>query len=341
MSETNPSNTVGVDRRSFLKRASVAVCGVGGVAAACASLAAWSLSSAKRRLPTILLITLDTTRADHLGCYGYPRPTSPHLDRFAAESLVFEQAISSATWTLPAHVSLFTGKFTASHGVCKALDGELDLEIPQYGPEAVNHYRSRSIAADERMLAEFLSDAGYATAAIVAGPWMKRVFGLDRGFDVYDDENIETVNARPAEEVTDRALHLMSIQAEQPQFLFLNYFDPHFPYAPPSEFIQRLTNSDSSFVSDDISPGLQQRIDRYDAEIMYLDHHLGRLFEGMRSQGLFDEALIVVTGDHGEMLGEHGVFGHPGVVYQEAVHVPLIVKQPRRYREVGRRSGWT
>ena len=112
-------------------------------------------------MPTIILITLDTTRADHLGCYGYVRPPSPNIDHFAAESLVYEKAIASATWTLPSHASLFTGKFTASHGVCKAIDGQLDLTVPPYGSMARNHYRARPITANERMLAALLKDTGY------------------------------------------------------------------------------------------------------------------------------------------------------------------------------------
>lgn len=330
-----------IDRRTFLKRGLTGVGAVGGVGAAYASYSTWQRSRSHADSPTIILITLDTTRADHLGCYGYSRPTSPNIDRFAAEALVYENAIASATWTLPSHASLFTGKFTASHGVCKAIDGSLDLAVPNYGPEAVNHYRARPIADDERTLATSLRAVGYSTSAVVAGPWLKQMFGLGRGFDVYDDENITTLNGRLAENVTDRALQLVSKPAVQPQFLFLNYFDPHQPYDPPAEFsLGFVTEPDVHPRDNGNSLAVERIVRSYDAEILYLDFHLGRLFDGLRRLGVFDDAWIIITADHGELLGEHGAFGHPGLVYQEAVHVPMIVKSPRARRVAGRSGDW-
>lgn len=325
-------------RRDFLKRGVLGFGIAGGVGAAYASYSRLKRVLADDDRPTILLITLDTTRADHLGCYGYARDTTPHLDRLAAEATVYEQAISSSTWTLPAHASLFTGKFATSHGVRKAADGQLDLVVPQYGPADVNHYRAHALAADEQTLASLLHDEGYATAAVVAGPWMKRVFGMNRGFDVYDDDHIETVNARLAEDVTDRAMDVFRQSAAQPRFVFLNYFDPHLPYQPPKAFAEKFAADTSVDLFDfNTQPhALQQRISLYDGEIHYLDHHLGRLFDELRELDLYDDAWIVVTADHGEMLGEHNAFGHPGVVYREAVHVPLIVKPPRDLTVPGR-----
>ena len=324
-------------RRAFLTQTLFGMCAAGGLGAACSSSATWSRLFSFQRPPTIVLITLDTTRADHLGCYGYSRQTSPQLDRLANEAVVYERAISPATWTLPAHASLFTGKFAATHGVCKAADGALDLAVPYYGPDDVNHYRAHPLADEERTLAAILTDAGYSTAAVVAGPWLKQVFGMNRGFQVYDDEHIETINARRAEEVTDRALELIQQPSRQPRFLFLNYFDAHYPYQPPEGF------GDPPGWTGAVPPDeglLTHAVDRttsmYDAEIRYMDFHLGRLFDGLRRQGLYDDAWIIVTADHGELLGEHHSFGHPGFVFQEAVHIPLIVKEPRAHGTTGR-----
>jgi arylsulfatase A-like enzyme len=343
MMQPLPESMMGptLDRRKFLKRALYATGAAGTLGAGLSLFPRVSELVAPETRPAIVLITLDTTRADHLSCYGYPRKTCPNLDRLAAESLVFEKAISPATWTLPAHASLFTGKFAATHGVCKAIDGVLNLVVSDYGPEAVNHYRAHPMAAGEHTLAMLLRDAGYRTSAVVAGPWLKRVFGMDRGFEEYDDNNIETVNARPADQVTDRAIELLSEPCRQPRFLFLNYFDAHFPYQPPKEFTQLYSSSDL----DGRRPGAQSSVDArtnllYDAEIRFMDQHLGRLFEELKRLGIYDDAWIIVTADHGEMLGEHGVMGHPGVVYQEAVHIPLIVKHPRAQQKTGRVDGW-
>lgn len=283
-------------------------------------------------VPTVVLITLDTTRADHLGCYGYARNTSPNLDAFAREAVVYERAIAPATWTLPSHASLFTGKLTASHGAQYDPDGALRLRSAIEGPESWEAYRARTIARTERTLAERLREAGYATGAVVGGVWLKAAFGLDRGFDDYDDDGIGTVNGRLAEDVTDRAVEWLK-QTAGPRFLFLNYFDPHSPFEPPDDFAWR-------FVAPDAPEGGARVIGSYDGEIAYMDHHLGRFFQALRDAGLYDDALIVVTADHGELLGEHGEMGHGRVPYQEVVHIPLIVKMPGPGGPTGRNAEW-
>jgi arylsulfatase A-like enzyme len=269
------------------------------------------------RVPLVLLITLDTTRADHLGMYGYARPTTPHLDRLARDAVVYERAVAPGTWTLPSHASLFTGKAVSSHGAQYDPEGSLLLTSAIPGPEGWGAYRARGIARDERTLATLLQEAGYTTGAVVAGPWLKRVFGLDRGFDFYDDDDIGTVNGRLASSVTDRALAWID-ETSGPRFLFLNYFDPHAPFVPPPEHA-------AAVVSDGAASG---RVDLYDGEIHFMDHHIGRLLEGLRTRALYDDALIVVTADHGELLGEHGEFGHGDTPYEEVIHVPLLVKEP-------------
>jgi arylsulfatase A-like enzyme len=153
---------------------------------------------------------------------------------------------------------------------------------------------------------------------------MKRVFGLDRGFDAYDDEGIGDVNGRLASEVTTAALSALEGRGGKPLFLFLNYFDPHGPYEAPSPF-------GGSFGS---APS-----DRYDEEILYMDHHLGRFLDGLAMRGLFDESLIVVTADHGELLGEHGKMGHGATLFEEEVHIPFLVKYPGDEAAPERRQG--
>jgi len=340
MSISENSSQDQIHRRTFLKYGLSGALAIGGMSAAYASYSAWQRSNARDRQPTIILITLDTTRADHLSCYGYHLPTSPNIDRLAAEAIVYENAIASATWTLPSHASLFTGKFTASHGVCKSGDGSLDLAVPDYGPNAINHYRARPLAAEEQTLATLLEASGYQTSAVVAGPWLKDVFGLSRGFETYDDENIATVNGRLAEDVTNRALQLMSNETAQPRFLFLNYFDAHYPYDPPAEFARQFASEIVPVSTGGSSHEIERMVAMYDAEISYMDFHLGRLFDGLRGRQLFDDAWIIVTADHGELLGEHSSFGHPGLVYQESVHVPMIVKPPQGHPGARRESGW-
>ena len=148
------------------------------VAGAIATLAACGGGGTGVR-PNVVLITLDTARADHLGCYGYERNTSPNLDRMAAESVLYLDATSTASWTLPAHASLFTGKFTSSHGARYDAEGPLLLTSGIRGPKSWDKYRARGLSPEETTLAQLLGRSEYATGAVIAGPWMKRVFGLD------------------------------------------------------------------------------------------------------------------------------------------------------------------
>jgi arylsulfatase A-like enzyme len=278
--------------------------------------------------PPILLITLDTTRLDRLGCYGYARNTSAALDRLAADSVVYDRAFSPATWTLPAHASLFTGKFVSSHGAHLDPHGPLVLTQAIAGPAAWDQYRARGLGAQEETLADILRRAGYATAAVVAGPWLKRVFGLDKGFERYDDGDIDTLNGRSAHSVTDAALAVLEQERDEPLFLFLNYFDPHAPPQPPERFARAF--------APDGDPGRESGVERldalYDAEILYMDSEIGRLFAGLRRLELYDDTWIIVAADHGELLGEHREFGHGDTPYQEVLHVPLIVKYPQSSR---------
>jgi arylsulfatase A-like enzyme len=290
-----------------------------------ALLATGGCSAGPRERPNVVLITLDTTRADHLGLYGYERPTSPRLDALAEEATVYERAYSTSSWTLPAHASLFTGRYPSSHGARH--DPQGGLVLAEGIPAAPQGLRARAMSRSERTLAALLAEAGYATGAVVAGPWMLRQFGLAAGFAHYDDEGIRDAQGRRAREVTERARSWLA-EAPEPFFLFLNYFDPHLPYAPPPAWAK-------SFLPPGVRPDprdARQAAALYDAEILYMDYEVGRLFEFLRERGLWERTLIVVTGDHGELLGDRGLWGHERFLWEPLVRVPLVVKPagPRR-----------
>lgn len=276
--------------------------------------------------PNILLITLDTTRADRLGCYGYGRPTSPHLDALALISARYTRAYGVTSWTLPSHASIFTGKFPTSHGARYDLEGPLRLSAGIEGSRALDQYRARGLGTDETTLAEILRDHGYATGGVIAGPWMMKVFGLGKGFDSWDDDGLDGEKGRLAASVTDAALGFVDAHADGPFFLFLNYFDPHTPYLPPRKSLREvLGDAVDPFV--DLSR--EQRVNAmYDAEIRYMDQHIGRLIAGLRERGRFDDTWILVTADHGELLGENGQRGHSKTLTEAEIRIPLLVKEP-------------
>ena len=288
--------------------------------------------------PNILLITLDTTRADHLGCYGYARDTSPRLDELAAESVLYERAISTSSWTLPAHASLFTGKFTTSHGAQYDPDGPLRLLDAIDGSPDWERYRARGLAPGETTLAGMLSAAGYQTGAVVAGPWMKSPFGLNAGFETYDDAQISTVTGRLAADVTDRAIEWIDGRTT-PFFLFLNYYDPHSPYGAPGEWGSHFLPAGVDTAERAERPlSVEEMIALYDGEIRYMDHHIGRLLDDLRGRGVYENTWIIVTADHGELLGEHGLQGHGLFLFQPELHIPMIVKRPGAKPTRGRAS---
>jgi len=274
--------------------------------------------------PSIVLIFVDTLRADHLGAYGYSRPTSPSLDAVASRGVLFEQAIASAPWTLPSAMSLLTGRLPSSHRVEN--DG---MKLPAGIPT----------------LARVLKDAGYTTSAVVSHIYVSGLFGFDRGFDHFEDFGLSRdyrfeAGLEPrAETVTDRALEQIRASKGRPFFLLVHYFDPHWDYDPPPPFQTRftgpyegtITGSYQSF-SRYVRPGAdlapedrRHLVDLYDGEIAYTDSQVGRLLEGLREEG----AVVVVTSDHGEEFKEHGSLGHGRNLYDEVVKVPLIVADLR------------
>ena len=283
---------------------------------------------------SVLLVTLDTTRADRLGAYGHAGARTPELDAFAEAAVVYEQAYSTSSWTLPAHASIFTGLLPMQHGAQTAPDG---------ASKSLG-YAVRPLDAAFLTLAERLSAAGYRTAAFVAGPALSRELGVAQGFEIYDDDLSgpgESHHGRRAEDVTDRAIEAIGDFGEAPWFVFVNYFDPHAPYRPPAPhdrdlpeadsgplgkaLVQRLSSGTPMPSSADRPEWERRALDAllrgYDAEIAYMDLHLGRLLLAARAKG----AWIAITADHGESFGEHDYLSHGAHLYGDNVRVPLLV----------------
>jgi len=250
----------------------------------------------------LLLVSIDTLRADHLGAYGYRGAHTPRLDALARSGLRFERATTVVPLTLPAHSSLLTGTFPAWHGVRD--NGGFYL-----GNEQVT-------------LAEVLRDRGFRTGGFVAAFVLDRRWGISQGFDRYfDDFDLERFKdnpsldaiQRPGSEVVDQALDWLRADREQPFFAWVHLYDPHTPYEAPEPFRSRFPRSLHG---------------AYDAEIAYADSQVGRLLDELEEEGRLGDTLVVVVGDHGEMLGEHGEQTHGFFVYEAATHVPLVVAGP-------------
>lgn len=264
----------------------------------------------------ILIITIDTLRADHISSYGYHLVTSPNLDRLAQKGIRFDQAYTTIPLTGPAHTSLFTGRY------------------PQETGARVN---GQPLARDPRLLTlpQILNKNGYATAAFVsAWPLKDRLARLDRGFEVYNQEftrQFQWLNSyRSAEDVTlktTRWLHSQKKSAK-PFFLWVHYFDPHGPYDLWENFSDLPPNPSGTYKTKAIDRAMAERIRAYDSEIAYTDHHIGKLFQEISKLGLTDSTLILITADHGESLGERGYVGHGRQLYEYIVRVPMILYHP-------------
>jgi arylsulfatase A-like enzyme len=288
------------------------------------------------------LITLDTTRWDHLGVYGYAGGTTPHIDRFARSAVVYDRAYATSSWTLPSHASIFTGLLPMQHGA---------QSTPNRGNRSLE-YGVRSLQETFTTLPELLVTAGYRTGAVVGGPALRREFGLAQGFDTYDDD-LSTpraaVHGRRADEVADAAIRLVEEFGSGPYFLFVNFFDPHAPYRPPAPFdrglakpeeieqaeslVTKLLSGAPAARMDDYSEAERRWLERllagYDAEIRYMDSHLGRLLDAIAAVPRGGQTLIAITADHGESFGEHYYLSHGAHLYDDNVRVPLLVQHPQ------------
>jgi len=307
-----------------------------------------ALASAPPSAPNLLVIVVDTLRADHLSGYGYARPTSPRLDRLAQEGALFESAFSASSWTAPSHASLLTGRYPHEHGV---------------------EWRTPRALLDGRYptLAEALKERGYRTAAFSANSfWFTRPMGFGRGFIRFEDffqspsdMALRTFYGRAFEQVVLRRLGIEDFPArkraadinrsvlrwvdrdrEKPFFAFLNYMDTHDPYLPPAPFRGKFSRSPApgGILNGRLgryhplmtSEELQGEIDAYDGAIAYVDDQIGRLLDELRRRAMLDRTVVLVTSDHGESLGERGFLLHANSLYLETIHVPLIFRYPEK-----------
>jgi arylsulfatase A-like enzyme/Tfp pilus assembly protein PilF len=246
--------------------------------------------------PNLVLISVDTLRPDHLGCYGSHHARTPAIDRLARDGILFTDATSNVPLTLPSHASLLSGLYPITHGIRD--NGYMALD-PGY-----------------TTLAEVLKRAGYSTGAVIGAFVLDSRFGLDQGFDHYDDDlsmgeqpRQFTYTEIKADVVTDKALGWIE-QAEEPFFSFIHYYDPHMTYDPPEPFASRYAANP------------------YAGEVAYTDQAIGRLVEALSEQGRLERTMIVFLSDHGEGLGDHGEPGHGVLVYESTLRVPLIVRAP-------------
>jgi choline-sulfatase len=253
---------------------------------------------ARRRAPNVILITIDTVRADHLGCYGATNVKTPTLDGLARDGIVFERAISQVPLTWPSHAAILTGTYPFQNGVQDFTGQPLDQRF--------------------RSVAQIFKQQGYTTGAVVSAFVLDRSWGLARGFDDYDDafsaevfrhKDIGLVDRKAGESVT-RAISWLRKTPRRPFFFWLHLYDPHSPYDPPEPFRTLYKGH------------------LYDGEIAYADHELGRLIGWLKQNQLYDRTAIVLLSDHGESLGDHGEKEHGFFVYNSTVHIPLIVKPP-------------
>ena len=295
--------------------------------------------------PNVILIVIDTLRADHLSAYGYERKTSPNIDRLAAQGVLYEQSISASSWTLPAHASLFTGLYPRDHQTTSE-SWELD-----------DSYDT---------LAELLRGSGYHTGGFSNNVWTDSHSNLTQGFDTFlqlwRDQKTRKDGISADDPATDMQARRTNDEIfawldgladkKRPFFVFINYFEPHLPYRPTQPF-------DDDFLPEGVDEGTVLRLrsfyspreygyilgvpwmkvkDReieilaslYDGEIAYVDSIVGELVAGLRSRGLLDDTLLVITSDHGEHLGENRMLSHKLSVYEPLLHVPLILWNPER-----------
>lgn len=246
--------------------------------------------------PNVLLITLDTVRADRLGCYGYENIETPNFDQLAQRGILFENASCQVPITLPSHASILTGLYPPNHGI--------RLNGPYLLP------------SDVPIVSSMLQDKGYKTGAFVSASVLLAQFGLSRGFDVYDDKVFDASTTympeRRAADTAERAMNWLKNRPQGAFFLWVHFFDPHMPYDPPEPFKAQYGHNP------------------YDGEIAYVDHVVGKLLATLDEKGETDNTLIILTADHGEGLGEHGEMTHALFVYDGTIRVPLIVVPPKR-----------
>ena len=278
------------------------------------------------RAKGVVLISIDTLRRDHVSAYGYPRPTTPRLDALARQGVLCEDAVSTSSWTLPAHLSMLTSVDPGAHGGLDA-DHGFNRRVPT--------------------LASLLRDQGYATRAVTSHIYVAPAYGFDEGFERFD-----FVEDRRADDVAGRATLLLDQVGDRPFFLFLHFYDPHAHYSPPpatrvlfpSRYagpLQGLLTHFHRRTSARMPPDYLEHLrSLYDGEIRFVDDQIGRVLDHIRARGLERSTLVLVTSDHGEEFLDHGSWTHGRTLYEEIVRIPLIVHGPgvAPRREAGQAS---
>ena len=248
--------------------------------------------------PNVVFITIDTLRPDHLGCYGDKQIRTPNIDALAADSSRFERAYTAVPVTLPSHTVIFTGTYPLLSGV--------------------HDFAANKLNPTQATLASVLKDNGYATAAVIGSAVLDSRFGLNHGFDFYYDRfdfnrlqesNLDEME-RPGNVVADVTLDWLSKNYQKKFFLWMHLYDPHYPYRPPAAYSEEYKDRP------------------YDGEIAFADTQVGRLIEFLKNKGLYQNTLIILSGDHGESLGEHGEKTHGFFIYNAKLHFPLIIHLP-------------
>jgi len=330
LAATDPSSPEYTTRREVVRRAEARI----------------PRAAAGPDMPNVLMVVIDTLRHDHVGAYGYQRPTTPRLDALARHSVVFETAVSQAPWTAPAIASLLTGLYPSVHGLDGGIGwGEGASSADGTLPFAVQ----KTLAPAQKTLAELLRRAGYRTAGFVSNLYVNSIFGFAQGFDHFDDEHhdyegdVSQVKRR-AEETNARVFEWLRTELEEPFFLFVHYNDPHWPYDPPPPYGQDFVGgyrgpltptTTRDLVIERRSDALQVSaedlafvVGLYDGEIQYVDAQLGRLLDTISGLPLTREVVTVVTADHGEEFLDHGAFNHGYSLYEEQIRVPLVLSAP-------------
>ena len=295
-----------------------------------------------RTRPNVLLIVLDTTRADHMSCLGYHRNTSPYIDALGAEGTVYEFAYAPACWTLPSHASLLTGLEPIEAGATSET-----LHLPE----------------SNETIAEILSKAGYDTAAFVCNSWVSKERGFGQGFDEYH----EMWRDAHKKEAANHASNIDSITTKKvinwlkeysnkrnPFFAFINLNCVHLPYRPPEPYLSDFLSSDYTETEVDRISNIMSMWkhlggelvlterdyaimrDLYDGEIAFADYCAQQITEQLRTLKMLDDTIVIITSDHGENLGEHGRIDHTLSMYETTLHIPLIIRYPKRF-EAGTR----
>jgi arylsulfatase A-like enzyme/Flp pilus assembly protein TadD len=271
---------------------------IGAIAVGIAAIVAFALwrspGGPQRTAGPIVVVSIDTLRADRLPAYGYGKIRTPHIDRFVADGVVFEEAYSHSPQTLPAHTSILSGRLPFEHGVRDNI--------------------GFSVRTGERLLSHALGESGFATAGFVSAYVLRNQTGINQGFGLWDDELPAAAPDRPlgqvqrgGESTVDAAMRWIDRQSSPRFFVFVHIYEPHRPYAPPSRFAG-------------VSP--------YDGEVEHSDEIIGRLFDHLRAKELYERATVVLLSDHGEGLGDHGEDEHGIFLYRETIRVPFIIKLP-------------